>query len=223
MAFRAGHGTGRGAPRVEVLPPDEQPRAIAPDVAAPSVPLAFRKDGKIADSETARALGQKGGLTKARRVRLVDSLGLKKIAGDATFKPYRDAAEEFVSHHLGELAKSAGGSVGPGPSTMVASAGLQLAASRWAFDRGAEENDAALIKLGSSLANDSRQNLLAAYELAVREAQARPRGPVDPLAAFRLPEERIVSPRPVRGPRRPEGSLSVTNRSGRSARDRPPS
>lgn len=189
MALRSGHGAGKGTPRIEVRPPNEQPQpVVAARVAAPSMPLARRQDGKIANSETARALGQKGGLTKARRVRLVDSLGLKKIADDATFKPYRDAAEEFVSHHLGELAKSAGGSVGPGPSTMVASAGLQLAASRWAFDRGAEENDAALIKLGSSLANDSRQNLMAAFEMAVREAQARPRGPIDPLAAFRSPE-----------------------------------
>jgi hypothetical protein len=106
-------------------------------------------------------------------VRLVDSLGLRKIADDATFKPYRDAAEEFTSHHLGELAKQAGGYVGPAPSTMVASAALQLAASRWAFDTGAEKNEPSFIKLGSSLANDSRQNLLAAYELAVREAKAR--------------------------------------------------
>ncbi|HSY24909.1 MAG TPA: hypothetical protein VK841_22445 [Polyangiaceae bacterium] len=175
MALRSGHGSGRGQPHVEVLPPDEQPQPVPAPVAAPSVPLARRKDGKIADSETAKALGKKGGITKARRVRLVDSLGLKKIADDATFKPYRDAAEEFVSHHLAELAKSAGGAVGPGPSTMVASAALQLAASRWAFDKGAEENDAALIKLGSSLANDSRQNLLAAFEMATREAAARPR------------------------------------------------
>lgn len=113
------------------------------------MPLVFRHDAKIADSATAKALGQKGGLTKARRVRLIDSVGLKKIADDASFKLYRDAAEEFVSHNLGELAKSAGGTVGPAPSTMVASAGLQLAASRWAFDKGAEENDASLIKLGS--------------------------------------------------------------------------
>jgi hypothetical protein len=55
----------------------------------------------------------------------------------------------------------------------VASAALQLAASRWAFDKGAEQDDPALIKLGSALANDSRQNLLAAYEMAVREAAAR--------------------------------------------------
>jgi hypothetical protein len=118
-------------------------------------------------------MGRRGGYAKARRVRLVDSLGLKKIAEEADFAPYRNAAEEFTSHHLSELAKQAGGAVGPAPSTMVASAALQLAASRWAFDRGAEKNDAALIRLGSSLANDSRQNLLAAYELAIREAAAR--------------------------------------------------
>jgi hypothetical protein len=86
MALRTGHGKGAGVPRVEVLPADELPRPVAPPLAAPSVPLVFRHDGKIADSETARALGKKGGLTKARRVRLVDSLGLKKIAADASFK-----------------------------------------------------------------------------------------------------------------------------------------
>jgi hypothetical protein len=56
---------------------------------------------------------------------------------------------------------------------MVSSAALQLAASRWAFDRAAATDDAAMFKLGSALANDSRQNLLAAYELAVREGKAR--------------------------------------------------
>jgi hypothetical protein len=110
-------------------------------------------------------------------VRLIDSLGLSSIAEETSFGPYRAAAEEFTKHHLSELAKVAGGSVGPGPSTMVASAALQLAASRWAFDKGAEDNDPRLLKLGSTLANDSRQNLLAAYELAVREAKARAESP----------------------------------------------
>jgi hypothetical protein len=171
MALRTGHGNGRGSPHVEVSPPDEL-RAPIPAPAKTDPPL-NRIKGKIADSATARALGSRGGITTARRVRLIDSLGLSKLIEQTTFGPYRAAAEEFVTHHLGELAKQAGGSVGPAPSTMVASAGLQLAASRWAFDRGAEQNDASLIKLGSSLANDSRQNLLAAYELATREAAAR--------------------------------------------------
>jgi len=78
-----------------------------------------------------------------------------------------------VAHHRAALAQQAGGELGPAPSTMVASAGLQLAGSRWAFDQGAQKDDASLIKLGSTLANDSRQNLLAAYELATREGSAR--------------------------------------------------
>ncbi len=185
MALRSGHGTGAGQPRVEVLPPNELPAPVPAALPVPDGPVARRQNGTVAGSAAARVLGRKGGLEKAKRVRLIDSLGLRKLADDATFRPYRDAAEEFVSHHLAELAKQAGGSVGPAPSTMVASAALQLAASRWAFDRGAAENDAGLIKLGSSLANDSRQNLLAAYELATREAAARPRGPVDPMARIR--------------------------------------
>jgi len=122
---------------------------------------------------------------KVRRVRLVDSLGLSTVVAETSFGPYRTAAEEFVKHHLASLCQQAGGEVGPGPSTMVASAALQLAASRWAFDRGAEASDAGLIKLGSTLANDSRQNLLAAYELAVREAKVRlAADPGDPHSAL---------------------------------------
>jgi hypothetical protein len=110
-------------------------------------------------------------------VRLLDALGLSTIVEHTTFGPYQAAAQEFTKHHLGVLATQAGGEVGPAPSTMVASAALQLAASRWAFDRGAEQNDPGLIKLGSQLANDSRQNLMAAYEMAVREAEARAKAP----------------------------------------------
>lgn len=154
------------------------------------MPLEFRPDGKIATSETARELGRLGGLATARRVRLVDSLGLSKLTEDCAFGPYRNAADEFVSHHVAQLANSAGGEVGPAPSTMVASAALQLAGSRYCFDKFAETADASWMKLGSTLANDSRQNLLAAYELAVREAQGRPKTPRDPLAHLMGPKEK---------------------------------
>jgi len=177
MTLRTGHGTGKGSPHVEVLPADELPTPVAAAEALPSVPLHFRQNGKIADSGTAKALGKRGGEAKARKVRLVDSLGLATIAEDSSFGPYRAAAEEFVRAHLASLAAQAGGDVGTGPSTMVASAGLQLAASRWAFDQAAIAGDPALMKLGSQLANDSRQNLLASYELAVREAESRRKAP----------------------------------------------
>lgn len=173
MALRSGHGTGSGSPRIEVLPADELPDPVPASEAVPSGPLARRRDGTIGDSATARALGAKGGAAKARKVRLVAALGLSKVVAETTFGPYQAAAEEFLDHHLSQLRLLAGGFVGPGPSTMVASAALQLAASRWAFDQGAERNDPSLIKMGSAIANDSRQNLLAAYELAVKEAKVR--------------------------------------------------
>jgi hypothetical protein len=136
-------------------------------------------------------MGRRGGEAKAKRVRLVDSLGLTALTDDAAFGPYRTGAEHFVTHHLSELTAVAGGFVGSGPSSMVSSAALQLAASRYCFDRAAQAGDTDLMKLGSTLANDSRQNLLAAYELAVRTAalKAAARGPIDPLAAWRKPKE----------------------------------
>jgi hypothetical protein len=153
------------------------PMPVAALKADDAGPLNRRHDGTIADGETARTMGKRGGEAKARKVRLIDSLGLATITAESSFAPYRAAAEEFTKHHLGELAGQAGGSVGSGPSTFVCSAALQLAASRWAFDAGAATGDAGLLKLGSALANDSRQNLLAAYEYAVREAESRRRAP----------------------------------------------
>lgn len=182
---RKGHGKGAGRPHIEVPPADELSFPIAAPEAPSSAPLTFRHDGKIGDSATAKELGRRGGEARARRVRLVDSLGLATIAADTTFAPYRSAAEVYVAHHLAELAKVAGGHVGPGPSTMIASAALQLAASRFLFDRFASTLEPSDAKAASSLADAHRQNTLAAYELAVREAQARPRQQHDPLAAWR--------------------------------------
>lgn len=184
MTLRTGHGKGAGRPRIEVLPADELPKPVPAVSTDDERRVERRADGRFASKEAAAALGRLGGLAKARRVRLIDSLGLAKLAEDCAFGPYRTSAEEFTAHHLTALAKVAGGEVGPGPSTMVASAALQLAASRFAFDKFAQAGDASWAKLGSTLANDSRQNLLAAYELATREAQSKPRGRVNPLAAF---------------------------------------
>jgi len=77
MALRTGHGNGRGRPHVEVCPADELPAPIA--APAKTDPPLNRCKGKIVDSATARALGSRGGITTARRVRLIDSLGLSKL------------------------------------------------------------------------------------------------------------------------------------------------
>lgn len=167
MALRTGHGRGAGVPRVEVLPADELPKGLAlvkPEARAlPRPPYA-------AGSAEAREAGRRGGKRKAGTTALASGIGLAKAFSDPTFTPYRRAAEHFAKLHVRRLADSVGGGeCGPAPSSIIWSAGLQLAASRWAFEVAGDP------ALGSKLANDSRQNLLAAHELCAREAAARPR------------------------------------------------
>jgi hypothetical protein len=50
---------------------------------------------------------------------------------------------------------------------------MQLGASRWLSEKALEDGNKDLLLAASKLANDSRQNLLAAYELANRYGQAR--------------------------------------------------
>lgn len=183
MTLRTGHGAGAGSPRIEVLPADELPAPVPGE----AVPLVRRPNGQIADAATAKALGARGGAAKSTRARLLSASGLTELAEDAAFAPYRAAGDAFVREHLTTLATQSGGEVGPGPSSIVASAGVQLAASRYLSDKAAITGDAKLFAQASSLANDSRQNLLAAYELAIREAKARndARPPGDAMAAIR--------------------------------------
>lgn len=170
--LRTGHGAGKGQVHVE-NPQKDAPKPVAAPVAVDGAPLVFRKNGQISDKTTAKEMQRRSVEARRRNLRLVDSLGLAKFADDNAFTLYRIAADAFVEHHLTELAKVAGGVVGSGPSTMVSSAALQLAASRFCFDKFAETAEVSWMKLASSLANDSRQNLLAAYSHAVLEAEGR--------------------------------------------------
>lgn len=185
MALRTGHGHGAGSPRVEVLPPDELPMGV---------PAVAGADSRTAASEAGRfAVGNRrsvlGGRSKRGTSRLTARLGLSTLAEGDAFAPYRRAAATFRRVQCGELARTVGGGVcGPGPSSVVASAALALAWSRYLSDLAATSGDAELAMRSARLGETSRQHLLAAHELCAREAQARPRAKVDPLAAFRLPK-----------------------------------
>ncbi len=174
MAFRQGHGSGAGYPHIEVLPGDELPAGVPADV-RPLIGVARRQNGTVATSEAGKALGSRGGHVKAKRVALARSLALGDLDDADAFKPYTRAASAFRRHHCAALALVAGGHCGAAPSSMIASAALQLAASRFLFTLAANASDPALFKQASQLANDSRQNLLAAHEIAVREAEVRER------------------------------------------------
>ena len=79
----------------------------------------------------AREAGRRGGTRRAGSTALANRLGLAPIASQSAFEPYKRAAQHFRKTHCQELSRSVGGGYcGPGPSSMVASAALQLAASR---------------------------------------------------------------------------------------------
>lgn len=179
MTLRAGHGAGAGAPRVEVLPLDELPAGV-PGPARRAATGNRRADGRLAPGSGTAELAAEGGRAKAERARLERLLGRVDLPDGHPVAPYRRDAADWRDAHLARLAETVGGGeVGPAAQAIVSSAALQHAASRWLFDRAAVEQDAKLALDASRLADASRQNLLAAHELAAREAQARPRKPYD--------------------------------------------
>jgi hypothetical protein len=109
-----------------------------------------------------------------REIRLTKMLGLD--ADDPAFAPYREEAEAFLAHETERLAREAGaGVLSPSCASILASAAMQLAASRYLFDRA--NGKAELLKLASALANDSKASLISVFGLAREEAKQRPQAP----------------------------------------------
>lgn len=174
MTLRTGHGAGAGQPRIEVLPVDELPVGVqAPEQAESTGER--QAGGRFAPG--ARTAQSAGGLAHRSQTRLARRLALGDTFADPRFEPYARAARAFRRAQVTRLARDVGGGqCGPAPASIVASAALQLAGSRFAFEVLAD------MQLGSRLADASRQNLLAAHELCAREAAARVEHEGDDLA-----------------------------------------
>jgi len=194
--LRAAHGAGAPALiRVETAPADELPEGI-PGEARTTSPTDRGAGGRFAPGNS---LARQGGRSKAGKAKLTARLGLADLAESADFAPYRKAAATFRRVQCSSLAATVGGGVcGPGPSSIVASAALALAWSRYLSDLAATTGDPELAGKAMKLGDTSRQALLTAHELCAREAQARPRAPFDPLAAY-MGRVRVEAP-PAREP-----------------------
>lgn len=174
MTLRAGHGAGKGAPRVEVTPADEMPTPNANETAAN---LASRRGrGRPFEPGNRAAAG--------RRPKLA-LLGVTVDAADPRYALSLRRAGRYRRRRCAELA-AVHGYVSAGAASMIASASLALCASRYLYELAATTGDADTLKRASALANDARQNELAAWELAAREAEGRKanRAPVNPLAPW---------------------------------------
>jgi hypothetical protein len=172
MTLRKGHGNGAGVPRIEVMPADE---ALA-GVQGPPRPAPPRDEGgRLLPGPETSEFARSGALAARESRQLAKLLGLVDFEPDHPYAAYSRLAREWRDQHMRELAATVGGGrIGPGPASIVSTAALQLAASRYLSDTGALAGDAKRLLEASRLADSSRQNLLAAHELAAREAAARP-------------------------------------------------
>jgi hypothetical protein len=165
-----------GALRPVVAPPDEQP-SPEPGQAAPLVRRGDR--GRVADSASARALAK-----LPRRDRYVP----RAIACDPRFAVHNRRRVEWTRKRRQELHEATGG-VSHGVGAMIAAAGWLYAAGEFAAELAAQSGDLEGFRTAASLTATARTHDMGAWELATREGQARPRGPIDPLAQWRRPED----------------------------------
>lgn len=159
---RAAHGTGRDAIlRVEVPPLDELP---APNAERTERALAVREArGRPFEKGNAAAAGR-----RPKLARMPDS-----ATAHPSWNAYEKQARRYVQRRCRELAVQTGvPSLGTGPSSLLASAGLALAASRVLYELGARSLDPCLLKDAAALADKARQGELTAVALAEREAKA---------------------------------------------------
>lgn len=159
-----------------------RPEVLRPDELPPASPSLAARAGRGPDGRFTR-----GNTEQRSKLVRPGPRGYAGIAVDASFAPFQGWGRRYASARRAELAAAHGGHLSAGVGALVESAGAQLAASRWCHAKASEKGDAALFKQASALANDARQNELAAWELAAREAKARSvkAGPVDPLARWK--------------------------------------
>ncbi len=171
MALRTGHGNGAGEPRIEVLPPDELPAGV-PASARP--PADRDGSGRFVKGDGTTAAAREGARAAHGARQLERLLGLWVAPEDHPAAPYQRLAREWRDAHMAELAASVGGGrIGPGPASLVSTAAMQMAASRWLMDKAMQKGNPKAMLLASRLGDASRQNVLGAHELAAREAKAR--------------------------------------------------
>jgi hypothetical protein len=179
MALRRAHGRARDLGAVVVVegaPVDELPVGVPAPTPAPLPEPLRETTGQLLPSPGTTAMAAAGGRAAAEAARFRRLLGLRDFDDAHPYAGYVRLAREHRDEHSAVIAATVGGGqLSPGVSSIIASASLALAASRYMYDLGAETGDARLLGQAATMADRSRTALLTAHELAAREAQARPR------------------------------------------------
>jgi hypothetical protein len=189
---------GRSYPLV--CPADELPAGTPAPArpAEPGNPAPERgQDGRLIPGAGTKALASKAAHAKARRRQDAkawgSSLGLGRmltLTPDEHLAPFVTEGEEWLAAQCAAVARDVGaGELSPGVVSILRGASWSRLYSAWLFDcatrrvftwdveegrRPEAQPRTDLLLVAQRLADSSRQNLLAAHELAAREAQARP-------------------------------------------------
>lgn len=131
-------------------------------------------EGRRPDELSQAALAPRKGQKAGRKLKLA-VLGIPKdilAAGDPRYAACLRAAGVYRKARTRELFELHG-YVSAGASSLLATAAINLAASRLLFEKFAAEPDLNLLKTATRLSDSARQNELAAWELCAREGTAR--------------------------------------------------
>jgi hypothetical protein len=193
MPIRKAHGTAARCGAivgVEPLPADELPLGVQAPKQEESTGERTASGRWTSASRTAQ---RAGGKARAGSTRLARKLGLSAVPqGD--FEPYLRAARDFRRAQCQSLAANVGGGYcGPGPSSIIASASLALAWSRYLSDRAAVTGDAELATRAVKMGADSKQMLLTAHELCAKEGEARAERQPDIVEQIRVEVEKELA------------------------------
>jgi hypothetical protein len=181
MALRSAHGAARRGGRVvmvETLPADELPSANGPGPVRDDRDSAgrFKPGNSMARQARARA-GQQGELAKL------------EASADPSWKSADRWSRQWAAYRRGELARLHGGELSSEVCALVEDARQAMRDARWCASKGAslEGTDPAESRLlrgeARQLRIEARGHRLAAWEIAAKEAHARPKA--DPLAWLR--------------------------------------
>lgn len=183
------HGTAAkfGSATVVVELPDLNQLSV-PDPVVDSPNGASGRDGRGRFTEGNTA-------SRGPRKRTTKQGGGISDKADPMYRNMMKWAKRYATHRRAELRKMSGGELSAGVCTLLESEARLLAASRFIEYKAGEGVDlddiSKHLKHSAQLANESRQHALAAWELAIREAKARPvRTPHEAmLEAFGAPVE----------------------------------
>ncbi len=99
-------------------------------------------------------------------------IGLKLDKADPAYDKCIKLADDYRKHRSRELVV-VHGFVSAGVSSLLSTAALALAASRYLYERAGTDGEISLLITASKLADSARQSELAAWELCAREGVAR--------------------------------------------------